>query len=99
MSLQAEARLQRCSADVPHLVALLGDKVVGVAWLAHELKGAEVKAGEDGVPLAAWLALGLPTAHRCDMADCTCMASQISARVQVLSPTSNKTGHESGTQI
>ena len=43
-------------------------------------KGAEVEAGEDGVPLAARLALGLPTAHRCDVADCTSMASQINTR-------------------
>ena len=69
-----------CSADVSHLVTLLRDEVVGVARLTHEFEGAEVKAGQNGVPLAARFALGLATTHRCDMANCASMALQISAR-------------------
>ena len=36
-----------------YLVDLLGDEAVGVAGLAHELKGAATEAGHDGVTLAA----------------------------------------------
>ena len=82
---QTEVRLNNQAANVSHLVALLRDEVVGVAWLAHELKGAKVEAGQDGVSPAArrdvaGAPLGLAAAHRGDVADCASMAGQISGR-------------------
>ncbi len=59
-------------------MALLGEQVVVGAGLAHELEGARVEAGHDGVALAAGRGdvrsgdcRGLASADRRDMADCT----------------------------
>ena len=59
-----------------HLVVHLRHEVVERASLAHELKGAQVKAGQNGVALAARGCVGamgccgLASAHRCDCANC-----------------------------
>ena len=58
-------------------MVLLRKQVVEEAGLAHELKGARIKACHDGVAPAAGRGnvvsvdgCGLASAHRCDMANC-----------------------------
>ena len=76
-----ECNSSAANSESIHLVVHLGHEVVERASLAHELEGSQVKAGQNGVALAARGCVGamgccgLASAYRCDSANCRSGAS------------------------